>query len=89
MSNYSKIIVGMLVLAIATATTVLVITLTGDYEKNLVPFYIGGIIVGILLIVARIVTDRSRGNKDRIVRKGGAPVIAEREDNTKFVPQGD
>lgn len=89
MSKYSKIVLAMLILAVATATTVLVLTLTGDYEKTLVPFYIGAIFVCILLAVARVVSEKSRSNKDRIVRKGGAPVVKQREDNTKFVPQND
>jgi hypothetical protein len=88
MSTYSKIIVGLLGLSAATATAVLIITLVNEYEQTLVPFYIGGIILSVTLAAARILSDPSRRNKDRIVRKGGAPVIEERNDDTKYVPQG-
>lgn len=87
MSTYSKIIIGLLGLSAAVATAILVITFVNDYEQTLVPFYVGGIIVSVTLAAARYLSDPSRRNKDRIVRKGGAPVIAQREDNTKYVPQ--
>lgn len=83
MSKYSIIIVTLLALAAALSATFLVLTLTGDYNKSLVPVYAGGVIVSVVLAAVRLLNDPSRKASNRKIRM--VPVASEpKNDPTRY-----